>query len=74
MRRAVSSGFTLIANVCQNLPDVLIYPTLPLYKTNMTLCNCIFGGLLTSIEDKYEQKTRYFICFNPFIFLSLSND
>ena len=31
MRRlgAVSSGFSLFANVCPNLPDVRIYPTLP---------------------------------------------
>ena len=29
LTRAVSSGFPLFANVCQNLPDVRIYPTLP---------------------------------------------
>ena len=26
--KAVSSGFTLFANVCPNLPDVRMYPTL----------------------------------------------
>ena len=33
MRRLMSSGFTLFANVCPNLPDVRVYPTLPYVHT-----------------------------------------
>ena len=31
--RLMTSGFTLLANVCRNLPDVRIYPTLPYILT-----------------------------------------
>ena len=43
---AVSSGFTLFANVCPNLPDVRIYPTSPLwFRQNMIKYYRLMRGL-----------------------------
>ena len=43
MRRAVSSGFTLFANVCPNLPDVRIYQTLPYSERQKTFLSDCFN-------------------------------